>query len=69
SEKGELIKTFTGTDIKSFSGGHKMPIKWVMQNAKKAGSLTRLEYSNVVFDKKISDSIFTQQNLRKPVND
>jgi outer membrane lipoprotein-sorting protein len=69
SEKGELIKVFSGTNIKSFSGGHTMPVSWVMKNAKKPGSLTRLEYQDVVFDKSIPDATFTQQNLRKPISE
>ncbi|MES2855633.1 MAG: outer membrane lipoprotein-sorting protein [Bdellovibrionota bacterium] len=69
SEKGELIKVFSGTDIKSFSGGHTMPTKWVMKNAKKPGALTRLEYTDIVFDKSIPESTFTQQNLRKPISE
>jgi outer membrane lipoprotein-sorting protein len=66
SEKQKLLKVFTGSNIKNFNG-HVLPTKWVMQNADKPDSLTRIEYTDVVFDGPLSDDLFTQQNLRKPV--
>lgn len=67
SEKQKLLKVFTGSDIKTFNG-HVLPTKWVMENTNKPGSFTRIEYTNVVFDAPLSDDLFTQQNLRKPVH-
>jgi outer membrane lipoprotein-sorting protein len=66
SEKEKLLKVFTGSNIKNF-GGHVIPTKWVMENANKTGSFTRIEYSDVTFDTPLSDDLFTQQNLRKPI--
>lgn len=66
SEKQKLLKVFTGSDIKNFNG-HVIPTKWVMENSNKPGSLTRIQYTDVTFDAPLSDDLFTQQNLRKPI--
>lgn len=66
NEKGELIKTLIGTNIKRF-GTHSIPTHLRMQHAKKENSSTEIEYDpkTIVFDKDIPDSVFTQENLRK----
>lgn len=68
SENGELLKVMEGSDIKSY-GKRTIPTTLVMKNLKKKDSRTILKYEDVVFDEAIPDSIFTQENLRKPVKD
>jgi hypothetical protein len=67
TENGKLVKSFTGAKIQKF-GKHVIPTEWIMKNTNKPDSYTRIEYTNVVFDKPISNDMFTQQNLRKPLN-
>lgn len=67
SERGELIKVLEGENFEKF-GNHIIPTKLTMKNIKKNSSLTIISYekSTVKFDTGIPDSIFTQENLRRP---
>lgn len=66
TERGKLIKTLIGSDVKTF-GSHSVPTVLLMTDAKEAGSKTQIKYSDVVFDKEVSEGIFTQQNLKAPL--
>jgi outer membrane lipoprotein-sorting protein len=66
SESGEILKEMVGTDIKSF-GTHTIPTTLKMTNLKNPDSSTTLHYDDVVFDRELANSIFTQNNLRKTV--
>ena len=68
SESGELLKKMEGRDIRLF-GTHTIPTTLVMQSLKSKDSKTTMHYDKVIFDEKIADSVFTQENLRKPVRD
>lgn len=67
SEKGELIRQMSGSEIQTF-GSHSIPTIVKMETVKKNSSTT-IKYSNVKFDTKLSDDLFTQANLRKPALD
>lgn len=66
SEKGKLIKVLEGSNIKKF-GTHNIPTTLKMTNVAKKDTFTIIEYeaNTVKFDSDISDSFFTQQQLRK----
>lgn len=66
SESGELLKKMLGENLKTF-GQYTIPTKLTMMDAKKKGNKTVVEYeaSTVKFDSKISDDIFSQNNLKK----
>lgn len=66
SEKGKLVKTMVGTDLKTING-HTVPTTLTMTNHEKNNRKTRIQYQNMVFDQVIPDSVFSQENLRKPV--
>lgn len=68
SEQGELLKVMEGRDVKTF-GSRIIPTELTMKNVKKGNSKTILKYDEVHFDESIPDSIFTQENLRKPAKD
>jgi len=60
----ELINTMIGSNIKNV-GDRMLPMKMEMIPADKPGNKTVLEYSNIVFDKPITDRFFSQQNMKK----
>ncbi|MBN1409734.1 MAG: outer membrane lipoprotein-sorting protein [Spirochaetales bacterium] len=64
NEKGELMRILNFTDIRTFDK-KKIPstIEVIPQN--EDGQKTIIRYRQVEFDKPISDSVFTLQNLRK----
>ena len=66
SEKLKLVKTMVGTEIKTING-HTIPTILTMTNHEKGNRKTIIQYRNIVFDQSIPESIFTQENLRKPV--
>ncbi len=68
AENGELLKSMEGKDVKTF-GARTIPTTLVMRNLKRKDSRTTLHYDEVAFDEKIPDSLFTQENLRKPVKE
>jgi outer membrane lipoprotein-sorting protein len=63
-EKGTLVRTMRYTDVKQF-GKRSIPSKWVMMNNAKPGHRTEFEYLDVQFDVKISNRIFSFQELEK----
>lgn len=68
SENGELLKAMEGKNVKTF-GTRTIPTTLIMRNMKRKDSRTTLSYDEVAFDEAIPDSIFTQENLRRPVKD
>jgi outer membrane lipoprotein-sorting protein len=63
--KGRMQKVLTFDDIRKTSGGV-YPMRWKMVSVNKPGHETLLQISNLTLDRPISDSIFTQENLRQP---
>jgi outer membrane lipoprotein-sorting protein len=64
SERGELIRTITLSDIKRL-GGRLVPAKLVCVPAKKPGKSTTLEYHELTFDIPLKDSFFSYQRLQR----
>ena len=64
SERGELIRTITLSDIKTL-GGRRVPSRLECVPAKKAGRRTTLQYQSLEFDLELSDEFFSYQRLQK----
>lgn len=67
SERGQLIKVLEGEEFEQF-GEHVIPTKLTMKNMKKENAYTQIIYdkTSIKFDDEIADSIFSQENLRRP---
>ena len=63
-EDNDLIKTELASDIKML-GGKKIPAKFTTIPADKKGNKTILIMDNIVFDYKLDESFFTQQNMKR----
>ncbi|MCL5029434.1 MAG: outer membrane lipoprotein-sorting protein [Bacteroidetes bacterium] len=63
-EKGNMVRYMVYSDIKNFHG-RKMPSKWVMYNVAKKGHSTAIIVGDMYFDIKISDKIFSYQELER----
>jgi len=63
-EEGKLIKNFNGSEIKKL-GGRTIPTKWEMVPLDKPGNKTILEYQSIEFNINISESFFSQQNMKR----
>jgi len=64
-EDGALVKTLTGSDIKTL-GGRILPATLRMQKADKDGEWTELHYTELSFQNSLPDRLFTLTNLRNP---
>jgi outer membrane lipoprotein-sorting protein len=64
SEKGELIRVMTFSDIKEM-GGRILPTYWQMVPVKKKGRMTTFRIIEVEFDIPIPDDVFTLRNLKR----
>lgn len=64
SERGELIRTITLSDIKIL-GGRRVPSKLVCVPAQKKGQRTSLVYQELEFDLPLKDDFFSYQRLQK----
>ena len=64
SEKGELIRVMTFSDIKKM-GGRVIPTFWRMVPVKKEGKQTTLRIVDAEFNRPIDAEIFTLRNLRR----
>lgn len=64
SERGELIRTITLSDVKMM-GGRRVPSKLVCVPAQKPGRRTTLVYHELQFDLPLKDSFFSYQRLQK----
>ncbi|RCK77558.1 MAG: Outer membrane lipoprotein-sorting protein [Ignavibacteriae bacterium] len=63
-EKEKLIRSLIYSDYKVL-GGRLIPSKWIMLNHVKKGNRTEFEILDIQFDIKISDRIFSFQELEK----
>lgn len=63
-ERGKLMRTMEFSDFKVM-GGRKLAARWTMVNKAREGSRTEFEILSVSFDMKISDRIFSFQELEK----
>ena len=66
SERGELIRTITLSDIKRM-GGRLVPARLECQPHKKPGQKTSLQYHEIEFDIPLEDSFFSLSRLQKGV--
>ncbi len=64
SERGELIRTITLSDIKVL-GGRRVPARLECVPAKKPGKSTVLHYKELTFDLPLKDSFFSYQRLQR----
>jgi outer membrane lipoprotein-sorting protein len=64
SEKGELIRVMSFSDIKEI-GGRVLPTFWKMVPVKKKDRMTTFRLIEVEFDIPIPDEIFTLRNLKR----
>lgn len=64
NEKGEVIRTMTGEDIREVDG-HFIPFKLTMVSHKKDNSQTVLKYEKLKFNLPISSDIFTQAKMKE----
>jgi outer membrane lipoprotein-sorting protein len=67
SERGELIRTITLSDIKVL-GGRRVPSRLECVPAKKKGQRTILQYHFLEFDVPLEDSFFSYSRLQKAGN-
>jgi outer membrane lipoprotein-sorting protein len=64
SERGELIRTITLSDIKML-GGRRVPARLECVPAQKKGQKTTLQYKELEFDLPLADDFFSYQRLQK----
>ena len=64
-DKGKLQKVLTFDDFSKMDG-RVYPMRWKMDSVTKPGHETVLIYKNLIFDRPISASVFTQENLQQP---
>lgn len=64
SERGELIRTITLSDVKIL-GGRRVPARLECVPAQKKGQKTILQYSDLQFDVPLTDDFFSYQRLQK----
>lgn len=63
-EDNTLVKTFTGSAIKTFDG-RALASHWEMIPAKEAGKKTIIEYRVLKFNVKLEQSFFSEQNMKR----
>ena len=63
-EKGKLMRTMVFSDYKVM-GGRMLPSTWTMINNTKPGHKTEFEILNISFNIKISDRVFSYQELER----
>ena len=59
-----LVKTMQGSKIKKL-GGRTIPTYWEMIPVDKPGQKTVMEYTELEFNKKLDQSFFSQQNMKR----
>jgi len=67
-EKGKLIRTTLFKEVKVL-GGKRIPTVMEIVPELKPGQMTRVIYTDMLFDKPVDESIFTQTKLREPVRE
>lgn len=63
-EDGQLIKTMTGSKIKTM-GGRLLPTRWEVLPHNKPGHKTILEYKSIRFNIQLTPAFFSQQNMKR----
>jgi len=63
SERGELIKVLSFSDVKEMDG-RLLPTRWKMQTVRKPGNETVVELKEVKFNRPIANKVFSLRNLR-----
>ncbi|HOZ29499.1 MAG TPA: outer membrane lipoprotein-sorting protein [Bacteroidales bacterium] len=63
-EDNDLIKTEFASEVKML-GGKKIPSKFTTIPSDKKGNKTIMIMNNIIFDYKLDESFFTQQNMKK----
>ena len=63
-EDGYLVRTETGSDIKSMDG-RLIPTRIELVPAEEEDQMTIIEIKEIVFNKEIKDSFFSQQNMKR----
>lgn len=63
-EDNDLIKTEFASDVKML-GGKKIPSKFTTIPSDKKGNKTIMIMDNIIFDYKLDETFFTQQNMKK----
>lgn len=64
SERGQLVRVLTFTDIKRI-GGRVLPARWEMRPLAKPANSTVVTLENASYDQPIDPDIFTQRNLQR----
>jgi outer membrane lipoprotein-sorting protein len=64
SDRGELVRVMTFSDIRSV-GGRTLPTRWEMKPLGKPGNSTTILVKDAVYNVQIDEDIFTQRNLLK----
>jgi outer membrane lipoprotein-sorting protein len=65
NERDELVRVMTFSDLRSL-GGRTLPARWEMRPVAKPGNVTTVTLKDLVFDRPVDESVFTQRNLQKP---
>ena len=63
-EKGKLMRSMEYSDFKVL-GGRKIPATWTMKNRVKEGRSTEIRVTDMEYNKKISDRIFSFRELER----
>jgi outer membrane lipoprotein-sorting protein len=63
-EEGKLVKTFTGSDIKTFDG-RSIASHWEMAPVTEPGHKTVLDYKELRFNVDLKQSFFSEQNMKR----
>lgn len=63
-EENNLVKIFTGSEIKNI-GGRTLPTRWEMVPINKPNNKTIIEYMKIDFNIEINQSFFSQQNMTR----
>jgi len=63
-EDGFLVKTYLGTDIKEL-GGRMIPTHWEMLPEDRPGEKTEFVYLEIKFNIDVSESFFSEQNMKR----
>jgi len=64
SERGELIRVMTFSDVKTL-GGRTIPTRWEMRPVKKPDNVTTVILKQVSYDQPMDDDVFAQRNLQQ----
>lgn len=64
NERGEIVRTMLFSGIREM-GGRRLPTRYDLIEETRPGRRTILILEDVLFDRPLSDRVFTQQNLRR----